>query len=156
MNRFLTSQERTTIYGTAKIKLPNSRRSKLIHALNDIDDAGIDKLYFELRYDFDRSRQSIIDIFSTHFDAVMLFEELRKMDINSSYTAVNLLKESIEYMKEQAKKLADKSDATARDINSYRRLYIMGQIEHFARVWNILKGEVTNNYEIDQELLSTE
>ena len=58
-------------------------------------------------------------------------------------------------MKEQAKKLADKSDATARDINSYRRLYIMGQIEHFARVWNILKGEVTNNHEIDQELLST-
>ena len=112
MKSLLTSQERTTIYGTAKIKLPNSRRSKLIHALNEIDDAGIDKLYFELRYDFDRSRQSIIDIFSTHFDAVMLFEELRKMDINSSYTAVNLLKESIEYMKEQAKKLADKSDAT--------------------------------------------
>ena len=46
MKSLLTSQERTTIYGTAKIKLPNSRRSKLIHALHDIDDAGIDKLYF--------------------------------------------------------------------------------------------------------------
>ena len=45
MNKFQTSQERTTIYGTAKIKLPNSRRSKLIHALNEIDDAVLVENY---------------------------------------------------------------------------------------------------------------
>ena len=51
MNKFQTSQEITKIHGSVKIKLPNSKRSKLIHALNGIDDAGIDKLYFDLRYD---------------------------------------------------------------------------------------------------------
>ena len=48
MNKFQTSQEITKIHGSVKIKLPNSKRSKLIHALNGIDDAGIDKLYFDL------------------------------------------------------------------------------------------------------------
>ena len=157
MNKSQTSQEITKVHGSVKIKLPNTRRSKLIHALNSIDDTGIDKLYFDFKNrDFDRSRQEVLDIINTQFDAVMLFEELRKMDISGAYLAVNIIKTSIEYMIEQTKKLADKPNATARDINSYRRLYIMGQIEHFARCWEVLKGEVTNNYGIDQELLTTE
>ena len=157
MNKFQTSQEITKIHGSVKIKLPNSKRSKLIHALNGIDDAGIDKLYFDFKNrNFDRSKQEVLDIISTQFQAVMLFEQLRKMDISGSYLAVNIIKTSIEYMIEQTKKLADKPNATARNINSYRRLDIMHQIEQFARCWSVLDGAVTNNHEIDQELLSTE
>lgn len=153
MNKLQTSQQISKASDTITLKMPHVRKPIRLFNLYQITDSQIDILYEKINAGkYSREKQEILDILSLDWSAKKLFKEM----LEAGNSVKGLANRSIAYMLELAEKEAVKPNATARDINSYRRLSIVDYILYVTLVWNVLDGAVIDNHGIDQELLSTE
>ena len=148
MNKLQTSQKICKVTNSISLKMPHVRKPIRLFNLYQITDSQIDILYEKINGadKYRKEKQEILDILCIEYSSERLFKEM----LTAGNSVQRLAITSIEYMLELAEKEAVKPNATARDINSYRRLSIVDYILHVANVWSVLDGAVTNNHGIDQ------
>ena len=158
MNKLQTSQSISKYSDSITLKMPHIRKPLTLFSLYAMNDSQIDILYENINSIglYNAKKQNILDALCNHYDSKVLFKDMLK----AGDELQSLVMESIEYMYKLASKEYYKSNASAKDINSYRRLYIIRYILWTAHVWRVLEGEVTNTYnliseyKIDEDLLT--
>ena len=150
MNKLITSQQISKASDSITLKMPHVRRPIRLFSLYQMTDSQIDILFDNINAGkYSHKKQELLDIFSINWSAKKLFKEMLIAKQNGALLPM-LVSDSVEYMLELAKKEAFKPNATARDINSYRRVSIVEYILWIVSHWSVIAGSVIDNHGIDQ------